>query len=377
MMPQQSKSPALVTALALGHANGPTVAVKDCLDIAGLPTGCGSAAFANAQPARENAAVVDHLLASGCRIVGKANMHELAYGMTGFNAHLGTPVNPKWPDLIPGGSSSGCAVAVAEELVDFAVGTDTGGSVRQPAICCGVFGFKPTFGRISRRGASPEQSSLDCIGPLARDASMIEKAMQAIDPSFEAICLEKAPRLARLRTNFDQPVMEALAVPFIAHDFAPDYIDLPSLDDAFKAGMVLIARETYLAFGHLLERPDGLGEDIRARLTAAAGVSDADVAWAEGVRERFTVEVDAVFSSYDIILTPALPCVPPTLQAARDPSQILSITRYLRPFNLSGHPALVVPALTSLGLPVGYQLIGPKGRDEYVCAVGRWFADMM
>lgn len=149
--------------LVIGVDGGPTVAVKDCLDIAGHVTRCGSAAYADAAPALTNSAVVDRLLEAGCRIVGKTRLHEIAYGMTGVNAYEGTPVNPRWPDRIPGGSSSGSAVAVAAGSVDFAIGTDTGGSVRQPAICCGVIGFKPTFGRVDRRGALPAVSSLDCI----------------------------------------------------------------------------------------------------------------------------------------------------------------------------------------------------------------------
>ncbi len=132
-----------------------------------------------------HADVVANLLSAGCRIVGKTKMHELAYGMTGINAFEGTPINPRYPDRIPGGSSSGSAAAVAAGLVDFAIGTDTGGSIRQPAICCGVIGFKPTFGRVSRKGALPAQSSLDCIGPFARNLSMIERAMSAIDPTFQ------------------------------------------------------------------------------------------------------------------------------------------------------------------------------------------------
>src|SRR5882757_2940159 len=172
-----------VNRMQLG-ADGLRVGVKDSIDIAGYATRSGSIAFAAAPPAARHAAVVQALLDGGCRIVGKTNMHELAYGVTGINRSTGTPRNPRYPDRIPGGSSSGSAVAVAAELVDFALGTDTGGSIRIPAACCGIYGIKPTYGRVSRAGVHPLDSTLDCVGPFARDLNMIERAMALIDSSF-------------------------------------------------------------------------------------------------------------------------------------------------------------------------------------------------
>ena len=170
-----------VQSLQLG-GSGLRVGVKDTIDIAGYPTRAGSCALMGAPAAARHAAVVQRLLDAGCRIVGKTNLHELAYGVTGVNAWSGTPLNPRYPDLVPGGSSSGSAVAVAAQLVDFALGTDTGGSIRVPAVCCGVYGLKPTYGRVSREGVHPAQSSLDCVGVFARDLIMLERAMAAIDP---------------------------------------------------------------------------------------------------------------------------------------------------------------------------------------------------
>jgi amidase len=354
---------------------GLTVAIKDCIDIAGHVTRSGSAAFADAEVAPAHAVIVDRLLDAGCTILGKTNMHELAYGMTGVNAHFGTPVNPTWPDRIPGGSSSGSAVAVAAGLVDFAIGTDTGGSVRQPAICCGVIGFKPSFGRVDRRGAAPAESSLDCIGPLARSIDMIERAMAIIDPTFVPQALSKAPRMGRLRTEFARDVGDALILPIMEQNFIPAFYTLPLLDEAFRAGMTLIGRETYRAFGHLLARPELLGADVRARLEAAALIADDAVAAAEDIRLRFTAEVDRALDEFDVLITPALPVIPPTLaEAAADPAVILPLTRYLRPFNLSGHPALVLPTTSVTGLPVGIQFVGRKGEDAYLCAVAAWFS---
>lgn len=366
-----------VSQFSLGAQNGATpaltVAIKDCLDIEGMVTRCGSRALADAAPAKSHADVVANLLSAGCRIVGKTKMHELAYGMTGINAFEGTPINPRYPDRIPGGSSSGSAAAVAAGLVDFAIGTDTGGSVRQPAICCGVIGFKPTFGRVSRNGASPAQSSLDCIGPFARSLDMIERAMFAIDPTFRAEGFDRPLRIGRL--GLDDGIEPRMAVAMQAVEAGDngviEDIELPLLDAAFKAGMTIIARETLLANAVLMERPELLGEDVRKRLEGARAVTDADVADAEDIRTRFTADVDALFERFDVLLTPALPLPPPLLSEANEPAKVLTLTHYLRPFNLSGHPALVLPAATADGLPSGIQLVAPKGADARLIAMAR------
>ncbi|SIQ30316.1 amidase [Rhizobium sp. RU35A] len=357
-----------------GSAKGcATVAIKDCLDIEGLVTRCGSRALADAAPAKAHSDVVANLIAAGCRILGKTKMHELAYGMTGINAFEGTPLNPHFPDRIPGGSSSGSAAAVAASLVDFAIGTDTGGSIRQPAICCGVIGFKPTFGRVSRKGALPVQSSLDCIGPFARTVGMIEQAMGAIDRTFQAEIFEGPLRLARLGMDGEiEPRMaEAMLAVRTDGDGAIKDIELPLLDAAFKAGMTIIARETLLANIALLERPELLGEDVRKRLEGARNATDADMAEAENVRVRFTADIDALLERFDVLMTPALPLPPPRLSEASDPAKVLTLTRYLRPFNLSGHPALVLPARTVDGLPSGIQLVAAKGADARLIAIAR------
>ncbi len=134
------------------------VMVKDTIDIQGLKTIAGSRALLEVEPAHDDAEVVKNILKADCEIIGKTNLHELAFGITGINHAFGTPINPKYPELIPGGSSSGSAAAVAAKQADFTLGTDTGGSIRMPAACCGVFGLKPTFGRVSRQGVYRESS---------------------------------------------------------------------------------------------------------------------------------------------------------------------------------------------------------------------------
>lgn len=363
-----SRYNAIFTPVNLG-SGAVTVAVKDCIDIAGMPTKGGSAALDAVAPAEVNAAVVDALLANGCRIVGKANMHELAYGVTGVNAWTGSAINPHFPDRVPGGSSSGSAVAVAEGLVDFAIGTDTGGSIRTPAACCGVFGLKPTFGRVSRAGAWPRTSSLDCIGPFARSMAQIEAAMCVIAPGYVPLA-DARPRFALVHVDgVDTPVQAAFdnaMAPFAATAKA----ELASLADAYAANIAVIAAETYAAFGHLLAGGK-VGADVAARLTAAANVDAEKLAEAEAVRTRFTAEVDALLGQYDLLVMPTMPCFPLELAEATDAAAALRMTALVRPFNLSGHPALTVPILAPEGLPVGIQVIGRHGEDEAVCAFGR------
>jgi amidase len=367
------RSSALVRPLDIGPQDGLRFVVKDCIDLADQVTACGSAAFADRAPAQKNAKVIEDLLCAGGRIVGTAKMHELAFGMTGINPVFGTPTNPRWPDRIPGGSSSGSAVAVASGICDAALGTDTGGSVRQPAICCGVYGMKPTFGRISRIGCHPAHSSLDCVGLFARSPAVLTRAMTLIDPSFVPEHLAHAPRIARIKADHLEPAVgEPLVYGLMEGLPEAGYVTLPGMAEAFEAAMTVIGAETHAAF-HALRDDPRLGNDVRGRLAAAGKITADDIKKAEEVRARFTAEVDAALSNVDVLITPALPSIPPTLTDAEDPAQVLRLTRFLRPFNLTGHPAIVLPVAGDL--PLGLQIIGRKGEDAWLCAVASWMAD--
>src|SRR5271165_1436149 len=184
----------------LEHASGGIrLAVKDLIDIAGVPTTAGSRALADtAVPAEGDAPCLAGARSAPVAIVGKVNLHELAFGASGVNDYFGTPVNPLDPDRIPGGSSSGSAVAVADGDADIAYGSDTGGSIRVPAAFCGVTGLKTTYGRVSLSGVWPLAPSLDTVGPMARDVAGVAAGMTLLEPGF-AVDVPPASRLGRIR----------------------------------------------------------------------------------------------------------------------------------------------------------------------------------
>jgi amidase len=343
--------------------------VKDTLDVLGYPTRASSRALHAAAPAERHADVVQALLDAGCQLRGKTSLHELAFGTTGINHHTGTALNPRFPGRIPGGSSSGSAAAVAAGVTDFALGTDTGGSVRIPACCCGVFGFKPTFGRVSRAGVMPAVSSLDCVGPLASSLPMLVTAMETIDPTFVRLSqIPRAPLLKVLNVHAAPAVSRLLERALLATGWATEKLSLQHMTAAYDAGLVIINRETYNACAHLLE--GGLvGDDISGRLHAAGDTSDAALAAAEEVRTLFTAEVDRALAGGAIIALPTMPDFPLCLSEAADTRAVLSMTSLVRPFNLSGHPAMTIPLIAPEGLPVGLQLVAAKGADAHLLAV--------
>ena len=362
---------AFVNRFELG-GDGPRVGIKDSIDVAGYPTQAGSRAFANVAPPAQHADVVQALLEAGWRLVGKTQMHELAYGVTGINAWAGTPRNPHWPDRVPGGSSSGSAVAVAANLCDAAIGTDTGGSIRVPATCCGVIGLKTTFGRISRGGVHPHMSSLDCVGPFARDLATIEQAMHALDATYRSQPTPGSVRVGYVGTQAAAVVDATVRAHVGAAGQTVEAIGLDSFGAAFDAALSIIAAENWAAYGHLADS-GRLGTDVRVRLVAARAITPEAVAAGEAVRRRFIAEVDTALERVDVLALPTLADVPLTLAQATDASRSLSLTALLRQFNLSGHPAISLPLTTPDGLPVGLQLVGRRGADAALCAAARLF----
>ncbi|MGF6239370.1 amidase [Paraburkholderia sp. GAS38] len=356
--------------------DAPTMAIKDTIDIAGYPTTAASRALADAPPAARHAEVVQHALDAGWHIVGKANMHELAFGMTGINDFTGTPPNPQDVTRIPGGSSSGSASAVGLHLVDAALGTDTGGSIRGPAACCGVIGLKPTFGRVSRTGVAPRESSLDCVGPFARDMRTLIAAMAGIEPMFDTDAAGewRTPiKVACVSIEAESGIRAAVRHAINLADVGARSIELALLYDAFEAGLAVINAETSRAFGHLVATGQ-LGADLEARLRLAAATTSAQLEAAEQVRRRFTAAVEHALADVDVLVMPTLPALPITVEAARNGTSVIAMSSLIRPFNLSGHPALSLPIpVAGSSLKAGLQIVGRKGADERVCAIAARF----
>ncbi len=352
-----------------------TAAIKDSIDISGSPTQLGSAACSNNAPVKQDAEVVRNLKQNGFSIIGKTVMHELAFGMTGVNSTYGTPTNPLFPHLIPGGSSSGSATAVANNAVDIAIGTDTGGSVRMPAACCGVYGFKPTFGLISRKGVWPTESSLDCVGVFAKTPELITKTMQAVSSEFEAVTLDQESiTLGLLETDADERINSTVKNALTDCSFVQlKQVQLPDLDNAFQAGLTIINRETWLACKDFYATGK-VDSDVATRLEKASHTNDEDVLKAEKVRDLFTAQVDKALEDIRVLALPTLPHFPMTLEQALAGKNDMTISKLVRPFNLSGHPAYAIPCASDFDLPISLQLVGRKGDDAFLCALAERLA---
>ena len=362
--------------LSLGNTDGPTVAIKDSIDIAGYPTVAGCRALADSAVAERHAEVADRLLDAGWHIVAKANMHELAFGMTGINDYTGTPLNPQDRARIPGGSSSGSAAAVGRGLVDAALGTDTGGSIRGPAACCGVIGLKPTFARVSRQGVAPAHTTLDCVGPFAREMRVLVQTMAAITPDFDfaaAISPVHNATIGLVTCEAAPEILDAVTSAASATGFVARKIELQGFTDAFEAGLTIINAETWQAFGSLLQTGK-VGAGVHTRLQAASLTTTVQIEAAETVRRQFTQAVDEALEQVDALILPTLPDLPITLEAARNGISVIQMSSLIRPFNLSGHPALNLPLpLPGTHLKAGLQIVGRHGADEQVCAFAAHF----
>jgi amidase len=356
-----------------GSGSGPRLAVKDIIDIAGVPTTGGSRALERiAQPAAKDAACLAGARAAGARIVGKVNLHELAVMPLGTNPWFGTPPNPLDPALIPGGSSSGSAVAVAADEADIAYGSDTGGSVRIPAACCGVTGLKTTHGRIPLDGVWPLAPSFDTIGPLARDVAGVELGMQLLEPGFTA-APAPAQRIGRLRTSGD-PVIEAAVDAALAAsglEVIPLELDMELGSAAFTA---IYFAEFWEADHALIESdPDGIGEDVK-RMAAMAELFKPGLDDGFRQREQWITAVTAAFAEVELLALPTLPIFPPRIDAIpEDPIEIvIALASHTSPFNAAGTPATAqpIPAKGS-PLPASLQLVGPAGGEEQLVATAR------
>lgn len=347
------------------------LAVKDLIDMVGVPTTNGSKVVAaTAEPAVTDAACLAGTRAAEAGgalvIVGKTNLHELAFGVTGINPWYGTPQNPLDRRLVPGGSSSGSATAVGAGEADVAFGSDTGGSIRIPAACCGVVGLKTTRGRISLEGVRPLAPSLDTIGPMGATVGAVVAGMALLEPGF-APAPSAVARIGRVRLPAESVIDAALDRALAATGIEVVEVTLPLWDAATDAAMTVLAAEAWAVHASLWrDHGSGLSPDVAERLASASAITAAQVegGWAQA--RAWATEVAVTFQRVDLLAMPTLAEAPPSLDNGGRLTQI----RHVAPWNLAGLPALAMPVPTDRGgVPASLQLVGPAGREDLIVAM--------
>jgi aspartyl-tRNA(Asn)/glutamyl-tRNA(Gln) amidotransferase subunit A len=372
----------------LGPLHGVPVAVKDLFDVAGTPTTAGSQFLT--KPAAHDSTAVARLRAAGAILLGKLNLHEFAYGPEGRNPHHGTPWNP-WDaqaHRLPGGSSSGSGVAVAAGLAPAALGSDTGGSIRIPAACCGTVGLKPTYGRVSRAGVVPLSWSLDHVGPLTRrvaDAAAVLTALAGhdrADPSSSALPVPDyvaglAGPVRGLRVGLvteyveqaDAEVRAALgAAVRVLGELGCEIqeVKLPRARYGLAVSYAVLAPEAMAYHEPLLRRhAPRYAEDVRRRLAVGGFLTATDYLKGQQARRLIRDEIEDVLRRVDCLLAPTLPVPAPPVTAdevridGRTETTRWAFTMFTRLFNLSGHPVVALPCGFSRdGLPLSMQIVG-------------------
>lgn len=388
--------------LARGEDPGPLAgvpfAVKNLYDVRGLTTLAGSKINAERPAAVRDAAAVRALRDAGAILVGALNMDEYAYGFTTENTHYGVTRNPHDTTRTPGGSSGGSGAAVAAGLVPLALGSDTNGSIRVPASLCGVFGLKPTYGRISRGGTELFCPSLDHIGPLARstrDLALVFDLMHGHDAG-DPISIDRArePVLPRIGAGIDglriaagaghfkrggerQALDDAATV--AAALGAAREVDIPECARTVPASSVITAVESSaLRLPDLRRRAKDFDPMTRERFLAGALVPGVAYQQAQRFRRWFQQRVREVFEEVDVLVVPATPYVAPVIGTARtvvDGVDVFArghLGHYTRPFSFIGVPSLCVPVARATGLPLGVQLVAAPCREGDLLRVAAW-----
>ncbi len=343
-----------------------SLAVKDLFDTTGVRTTYGSPIFADHVPSA-TAEAVARLEAAGYVTAGKANLHEFAWGITSENRTFGTVPNPVAPGRIAGGSSGGCAAALAAGLVEYGLGSDSGGSIRIPAACCGVVGFKPTWGLVPLDGCFPLAPSFDHAGPMARDVEGCERMMEALVPGFSPVEVSLADlRVGVAWTERADPLVRA-HVEARCEGF--ERVEVPRPEGVYP----VFQREIVEAHAELYPaNRDRYDPGIATKMDRARAVTDEQVEAARAERERYREAIAAL--EVDLLVTPTIPMVAPPAGlgdlALRE--RMIELTF---PWNVTGSPALAIPCGPAEdGLPASLQLIGRPGEDALVLAAGRYVA---
>jgi aspartyl-tRNA(Asn)/glutamyl-tRNA(Gln) amidotransferase subunit A len=319
-------------------------------------------------PASTAEAVV-RLEQAGYANVGKTNLHEFAYGTTSENPHFGNVPNPIGPGRIAGGSSGGSAAALAAGLAEAALGSDTGGSIRIPAACCGVVGFKPSFGLVPLEGCFPLAPSLDHAGPMARTVEECTRMLEAMVPGFERMRLESLEELevGVAWTELAEPLVKARVEEAAARFPRRRAVDVPLGESArtvFMREVADVHRDLYA------EQADLYGANVAAKIELCLAVTDAEYEAGLRTRAEYREVIDDLFAGIDLLVTPTLPFVAPL--AGQDERELRGeLTKLTWPFNVSGAPALALPCGPAEdGLPASMQLVGRPGDDARVLAAG-------
>ena len=380
-----------------GPLAGVPFAVKNLIDVVGLPTLAGSSINRDHPPATADAPLVSRLEAAGAILMGALNMGEYAYDFTGENAHDGPSRNPHDTERMTGGSSGGSGAAVGGGLVPLALGSDTNGSIRVPASFCGLFGLKPTYGRLTRAGSFPFVSSLDHLGPLARntaDLAAAYDAMQGYDAT-DPVCVDRpADPVAGLLDHGIGGLRIALAGGYFqagasaealgalgavaAMLGASKSVTIPHAQRARSAAYIISTTEgAGLHLQRLRSRPQDFDADVRDRLIAGALVPAAAVVQAQKFRRWYREQMLALFQHVDAILAPATPCVAPLIGQKTfmlDGEEVPlrpNIGLYTQPISFIGLPVVAVPVPTASGLPIGVQIIAAPWREDVAFRIAR------